>query len=509
MELYFDTLSKDENENVVRFITPKPFAKDWRKHAHLNALVPFFTVIGHFGAIASAVIDRVRISDVVDCHGTANDSISTARDSVSTMIRPRDMVRAHKLDIVHEFIKNGGGSCVQTISITEDRKVGRNPRFILEDFARMCPNITSMNITSDGGDWLEIFGHKLTSLSLGYYAPMHTLSDKCNSLKELTLYGDASYGNHICWKKLGATLEVISASLPKWRNRWDICEIGQYCRKLRRIQLDVIEEDTAELAEILPTYKKQLEYAVVSGMNENQLVSIARSCPNAKFGLNVYSYPQLLSSLKVLGDQLEVINVDAQNSVQPSELCTAWNSCGALKHIQYTTPELSHIYNLFAKPKPCLRSIVIDLSDDPYIQNTIDMIADQTGYLEKIVLNWRTSNPPCSTRDTKGCVGDNGSNLFKRLAQKNSASLSNAIISLHSGCDSVVPVSTANAMFRTFAELPNIEQVVLYGIDENEFLEGDNPLEDARKLGIDVEVGYYPELIHDTKTTGLRWMLRN
>jgi len=52
MQLYFDSLSKDENENVIRFFTPKPFAKDWRKHAHLNSLVPLFAVSGHFGAIA-------------------------------------------------------------------------------------------------------------------------------------------------------------------------------------------------------------------------------------------------------------------------------------------------------------------------------------------------------------------------------------------------------------------------------------------------------------------------
>ena len=110
MELYFDALSKDENENVVRFITPKPYAKDWRKHAQLNLLVPLFAVIGHFGTIARTVINRVRISDGEDCHGSAHGSLCMARVFVSGMIRPRDMVRAEPLKTVHEYIRSGGGN---------------------------------------------------------------------------------------------------------------------------------------------------------------------------------------------------------------------------------------------------------------------------------------------------------------------------------------------------------------------------------------------------------------
>lgn len=180
---------------------------------------------------------------------------------------------------------------------------------------------------------------------------------------------------------------------------------------MKRLRIwQILHSNDDALADCISSYGSQLEHALISDMPEDCLARIAGACTDATFHLRVHEPQSFVSSLKVLGAQLETAYISIPIAMMRRELigtwdnntdnntdidiCVAWNLCENLRSVHfYENTGIHEIKYLMAVPKSLLKVFYISLAKgNRDLKEIMDTIAGGTGGLESLEL--RCSGPP-------------------------------------------------------------------------------------------------------------------
>jgi len=292
--------------------------------------------------------------------------------------------------------------------------------------------------------WIEQYSDSFDS-DLGDKLPIFptSIGKSCPNLKRLDVYSlhwhwDESA--HEAWEKAGETLESLAVSCPL-ENGEVIGHIQKYCRNLKSLDLSGHEEVANAIVRCIVSYGNQLERVTLYMCNNEQILAVKNSCPNARIGLTVLE-GELDQSLKIVGNQLEKITVlpdyfSEEKTREPFNWSVCTNIEEARFYFDATVPDIQ----CFLKyPRHNLKKIVLWMDGDKKkVQAAISLIGKGTGSLEEFGMTCKDA-----------AIG-----TFKEFVRANS-SLRKVNISLsNSERENLVAVDTV----RTFLLSPSLSKI--------------------------------------------------
>jgi len=379
--LYFDTLCRDALENVVRFASRSPIATNWSTHIDVRRIIPLYSVQGELSSYLRSRFHKLWIS-------------RWKSDFHEQPTQHKDMLRTNVLKTAYDLVLQSGESFHTLIveSSYFNEPINSN---MFKTFSERCPHISTLRTYRAGG-WIEEFGEGLESLKIGYKQDFLEIPRYCAQLRELTLdfsIKRSDIEGTDLWMNLGNSLEKLSVIFI-YECGNEIRNIAKYCRKLTELFIRGKGSNVA-LLECLVTYGSQLENTCISDMEEDELNHLIEACPNAKFDLTVFKRRLLISSLNILGCQLEKVRFRCYPECRPEleKVAVCWDNLQELKIMGDV--ELEDTSAVMATSKPVLRLLEFEVekyTTQQQFQQVMDIVARSTGALEKISL-W-CSNPP-------------------------------------------------------------------------------------------------------------------
>lgn len=172
--------------------------------------------------------------------------------------------------------------------------------------------------------------------------------------------------------------------------------IQKHCRHLRRISIrNVPFEATSGLANHLALYGDQLEFAVISSLNQMQLDQMVRSCTKARFFFHSTVSHGILASLRIMGRQLEGIVIKHEHrGILSEESISAWNLSVNLRFIEFHRCSVEEIEAVFYTPKPLMKKFFVrPFATAPRMTEIIDIFTQVGCSLEEITVehSWYNS----------------------------------------------------------------------------------------------------------------------
>lgn len=448
---YFDQLPMDAVLNVVRFLSRTPRLPDWKSRLEVSTVL---LLNGLEGQISSApanlhetlCIHKFRSNDVHN-YGRKNMIITDSFQSFKELV-PLTGTQYSSLDIRTDF---------------ED---GPNlAKFVTEH----CTNIERLAFfRSNPSCWLESFGEKIRYIRLYEHVPLLDVQVNCPFLRELQI--DALNSEKTTegklWETIGDTLEFLRIRELKYGNE-TIMRIEKYCRKLTSVHIEKMEDCETIYLECLRSFGSQLEFASIPDISKVDLKDTVKSCAKARFKL-FPCHVDLGRTLNVLGDQLEdVMCLNYDRLLSDSEI--EWAPSRNLLWVQLKLCNEKHIRAFLESPKRLLRDFDLFLANDHYkrtnLEDIMDLIADNTGALEKFTL---TTELPQALH----------SSAFASLIKRN-VLLSQVRILTRGPKPRVLlrdRMAEITVILESFLKIPNLDQLILNdrehgGVERSEQIE--------------------------------------
>lgn len=383
--LYFDFLSPEANENVVRCLSSAPGAQDWSCFVKEKDIATIYNAAGDLGKFASSRFTCILISAGDDDVPEYNDNwIEISDASIGEDVLMRGAATFKKIYVDSSFAKR---------VLTSD---------MLDKLSDKCTSIESLYLPSEGGRaWLERFGNRLRTLEFTSESPRKSIVaiPYCSNIRELTLkeVSKSCVARTNIWEKIGKTLEILSIKF-KFSGEEQIRNIEKYCRKLKHIDICGLYNMGA-LSKCLASYENQLEYAEIlsSNMNTEQLRGVVAKCTKGRFKLVFEEYIDH-EYLNILGKQLKNVEIGRIN--KRIDLRSAWNLCANLEDLLVHEPtRLRDVEALLASPKLFLKQIILDLhKKDGNVKSVMDAFA--TGGVTTLETVWlKCFTPPSKAFD--------------------------------------------------------------------------------------------------------------
>jgi len=367
---FFDFFSADLFENVLKCFSLLPNSKSWETHVRLGDVSRLLPLQGEFGSFTKSRFDTLRVSE----------------RKFSPQILPHGAhLWTHSLYVARKYILAGGGQSLKKLVVdTPDISVGSE--YILEDFVNHCPNVTSLSITLGGIYWARKFGQQIEKLQVRVDYPLHSPWN-FPDLRELHM---TMKTDHICpgfWKYIGRSLEklVVSFHVNSVDN---VGDIGEHCRKLKVISLgEGYYRAISATVSLLASYGDQLEHALLSMMNEKQILEVIEACPNARFDLHDFFWPFSSAGIDLIGPKLDCI-VGFKFTVADGDDPTrqhVWDKCNKIRKLEVSNGEFECMQKFFSKPKAVLKDLRFDFdrnASEENWHNVMKVCAEETNCIE-------------------------------------------------------------------------------------------------------------------------------
>lgn len=240
-----DAIPKEVLDNVLKFFSLLPKAKNWETHIPLDTIVKLYGVIG----LSSFLKTRFRtlcVSKSIDCF---------RENKHFRWKRRRGMLWTHDIFEARRFVSAGGGEYLHTVVLGYGDGDG-HVTGIVDDFGRYCPNIKSLSVHDPHQIWTSAFREQLATLEkleIATETPAD-IARYCHNLRELTLHANCDcMGDSELWEKVGPALECLTLTYYSMDVE-EISKIKTYCRKLRRINIHGLERCNTEISGLLASY---------------------------------------------------------------------------------------------------------------------------------------------------------------------------------------------------------------------------------------------------------------
>jgi len=328
--LFFDIVPQEVHENVLRFFSRIPQARNWETHIHLLDLLGTFRVSGQFGAMMRNRFTSLCVSATVNC--------LHERTSWHWKLPTEGILSTNDIKVAHAYVLAGGGHALNTLAIGQNvmHKVEAETGGIVEDFFRTCPNVKSLSVHDPRGAWVSRFGRKLKKLEYSAIST-HVISQFCSSLEELNVQifeFAPAYDDCVLWEKLGGNLKVLTLDCIDTFPPCTLQNIGKYCRNIRHLFVYGFVHDRSPVVDLLCSYGKQLKTAYLSYMCEGDILKVVRACVNCRFDVQFYGSTPIYPALRILGNRLEsVVLRDTSQLKGTAGMRTAWNECTKLRRL--------------------------------------------------------------------------------------------------------------------------------------------------------------------------------
>lgn len=423
-----DAIPREVLDNVLKFFSRLPRAKNWETHISLDSIVGLYGVIG-MGCFLKTRFRTLCVSDAIDC-SRENKHFKWKR-------RRDGMLWTNKLDSARRFVSEGGGESLHTIIVGYGMYNDGQDSRIAADIRHHCPNITSLSVHDPHQIWLPAFGEQLKSLEILEIATETPadVSRFCHNLRELTLHANCdAIGYPEFWRKVGPTLEYLSLSFYNMEVE-EIGKIQAYCRNIRHICIYGLGRYNTEISDVYASYGDQLMYCNVQNMCENDLRRITAACKNARFSVNINEDGALYPALAVLGHQLDHARVDFRgyDYGDYGDITNAWNGCSNVREVLFICCEVEDVSAFMAAPKTFLR-ILHTRCPTRRVKTVVDIFSTGAHGLEELSFTGLTSS--------RGALDE--------LVEKNKCTLS--YVSM--GIPNMLPEH-----MDLFAELPNLVEL--------------------------------------------------
>jgi len=351
--------------------------------------------------------------------------------------RTGEMLYTNEMDVARRFVLGGGGQNLRTIIVgagmyagdseskselesesdggpdcTGDCEADReNEPNIVDDFLKSCPNVISLSVYDEKGEWASKFGDQLESLEIETDKSSGII-DSCRNLRELNLYAPHAedlqdIGDKLeCLKFHSSDDDDHSDSATLFRSTWDMEAIAKYCRNLRSFTFnDAADYENTwndAISSLLASYGDQLEYCEVKNMYDDDLTTITSACKNVRFHVSVSNDEEnIYPTLKVLGSQLDKIEVDLSSDGDESpdyysDLRNAWNECVNVRELDAMNCNIEHAKAIMAVPKEHLTKLYICpvwAMEEEEVKKLLDIFSEGTVAVEEFVYHGHRSRP--------------------------------------------------------------------------------------------------------------------
>jgi len=344
---FLDTLPKEVLDNVLRFFSRIPKAKNWERHILLQDLVALFRVIGQLGTLMKSRFTALCVSRTGAC---IPETHSYHWDPPT-----KGMLSTTDINVARAYILAGGGQALRTLAVGLHMYIEEDGVCIVHDFAANCPNIVSLSVHERGQDWVSRFGKQLKKLQISTNSTQ-TISRCFSSLYELNLRlrtteeGDAAF-----WEHVGDKLEKLSLRCDSNLSVDHIAIIQKNCRNIRHLDIFGPVEWSEEISKLLCSYGEKLESAYIYNLGEKELLNVVNSCKNCRFHLRPSHGRTLLPSLRILGHQLDGVHADYRNldlkGRDYDEFRKAWDGCFNLRQLLVEDFTVEDMKAIMSTPK--------------------------------------------------------------------------------------------------------------------------------------------------------------
>jgi len=139
--LFFDSLPKEILDNVLRYFSRIPNAKKWESHIDVRNLVEACGVGGGFGTLLKSRFHTLLVS-------CTKNYFETMDSGWSELSEP--YLWTQDIAVARAFVVAGGGEALRSIVISRHMYYReRDGQNVVDDFAKYCPNVTSMKIAEE------------------------------------------------------------------------------------------------------------------------------------------------------------------------------------------------------------------------------------------------------------------------------------------------------------------------------------------------------------------------
>jgi len=389
-KFFLDSFPKEILDNVLRFFSRIPKAKDWVPHIPLESIIVLYGVRGELGEFMIPRFNTLCISDSFKSNSSAS---CLWKERKGPMLWTKDLHAAHR------FVLAGGGQSLHSIIVGDRIHSEDMETEIVDDFLSNCPNVKSLSIEDEGrpwisAHWLSRFGRQLEHLDISTVFSGDILKN-CANLRELDLYLECHEVDfeidEVIWEQIGGNLECLTLSGMYPEDH--IESIKMHCRNLRRIRIyeseDLVGDFTQELISLLASFGGQLEYCHIQWMNIRQLTTISEACKNARFSTGVPVNNLIYPALKVLGPQLDkiAITTPSQYALDAGELTNACNACPNIRELAVFDCDIERAKAIVATPKKHVELLSISShfkAEEKEMKKVLDIFSEGLVGVERI-----------------------------------------------------------------------------------------------------------------------------
>jgi len=173
---FLDTFPKEVLDNILRFFSHVPQARDWVSAIPLRSIIELYSVTGELGKFMKPRFNTLYISKSYQAE--------FKRSGIKWKEREGPMLWTDDMDVARRFVLGGGGQALHTIIVHPYIYQGEEKTKIAEDFLKNCPNIKSLSIDDPNGAWVSRFGDQLEELEILKISPGHLRGTVIQSAKK-------------------------------------------------------------------------------------------------------------------------------------------------------------------------------------------------------------------------------------------------------------------------------------------------------------------------------------
>lgn len=390
---FLDSFPKELMNNILRFFSRIPKAKDWESLTPLSSIIELYGVTGQLGKFMKPRFNSLCVSKSFDCQYETT--------LYRWEKRKCGMLWTNDFDVARRFVLAGGGNFLHTIIVGSGIYHEDMGTDIVDEFLENCPNVKSLSIEDKKGVWVSRFGGQLEQLEIVTETPS-AISKTSRNLRVLNmfLFGGTTTHQTDLWEYIGKRLEYLTlCCIFNNQEEIEIEKIMTYCRNLRQIRINHLWKRNKEISNLLTSYGDQLEYCHAESMNEGELTSITSACKNVRFSATLLA-SNGMDTLNILGSRLEVLNVTYRSFWLDYLFCgesiyfgewfvsNPWNKCVNIRTLKIDNCSIQHARTIMATPKVHLKILNISIADrmqENEVKTMLDIFSKGTGGVEKLV----------------------------------------------------------------------------------------------------------------------------
>lgn len=390
LRTYFDVLSEEVLDNLVRHLSEKPSSRNWTSFMNAEVARLILSNRGRLGSSAKRLFRCVSVTKAAQ-HEESNPFIHPILSHNALLLSSRSYGST-----ILAVLQNNGNIFEEFSICFSSTRVPYSKHWLLT-IGTHCVNLRVLRVlerveTDTFRTLVGALGPRLEILSAWLFASdshLEVIAQHCPSLIELELAGLRGNCRDL-WRTLSRTLRRLQVT---FRRPTDVTQtvrdIGDFCRNLSHLKIYGAQnnvEDTV-LADIYSSYGVQLEYANVRELDPNACAKVVASCPRVRC---IASHrTEATAQMLALGASIEELHFHAIPPRKQDELRDAALSCLNVKKmvgIELTMWDASLFRSLFSNARPALKTLQWS-SSWPCIQNEdfffdiIRIIAMRTGNL--------------------------------------------------------------------------------------------------------------------------------